>query len=181
MPAQLHDQPTCELAVGSTCPSVGDEVDTQKQAAAADVADGEMVVRKGAEASREVLAHVTGVLTEVLLLHHVEHSESRRAGHGRASEGAEELHAVVERLGDLRRGHYSPERESVTIRFRVDGKLKPENLEKLGYSELELERVLKATGVKHIKSVFLATSDETGSVFIQDYQGKQLKGRMKNG
>ena len=63
----------------------------------------------------------------------------------------------------------------------MDGKLKPKNLEKLGFNDVDLELVLKQTGVKHIKSVFLATSDETGSVFIQDYQGKQLQGRMKNG
>ncbi len=63
----------------------------------------------------------------------------------------------------------------------MDGKIKPKNLEKLGFCELDLEKVLKQTGVKHINSVFLATSDETGSVFIQDYQGKQVQGRMKNG
>jgi len=74
-----------------------------------------------------------------------------------------------------------PENPGFCYDLIMDGKLKPENLQKLGYSESELERVLKATGVRQIKSVFLAISDETGSVFIQDYQGRQLKGRMKNG
>ncbi len=63
----------------------------------------------------------------------------------------------------------------------MDGKIKPNNLGKLGFDAPDLEKVLKQTGIKSIHSVFLATSDETGSVFIQDYQGKQMQGRMKNG
>ena len=75
----------------------------------------------------------------------------------------------------------NPENPGFCYDIIMDGKIKPKNLEKLGFRETDLDLVLKQTGVKHIKSVFLATSDETGSVFIQDYQGKQLKGRMKNG
>ena len=74
-----------------------------------------------------------------------------------------------------------PENPGFCFDVIMDGKIKPKNLEKLGFTETDLDLVLRQTGVKHIKSVFLATSDETGSVFIQDYQGKQVQGRMKNG
>lgn len=74
-----------------------------------------------------------------------------------------------------------PETPGFCFDVIMDGKIKPKNLEKLGFEETDLERVLKQSGVKHIKSVFLATSDETGKVFIQDYDGNQRNGRMKNG
>ncbi len=74
-----------------------------------------------------------------------------------------------------------PENPGFCYDVIMDGKIKPKNLEKLGYQVNDLDLVLRQTGIKHVKSVFLATSDETGSVFIQDYQGKQMQGRMKNG
>ncbi len=74
-----------------------------------------------------------------------------------------------------------PENPGFCYDVIMDGKLKPKNLEKLGFAEGDLNRMLKQTGVHAIQSVFLATSDETGSVFIQDYQGKQHTGRMRNG
>lgn len=63
----------------------------------------------------------------------------------------------------------------------IDGKLKPKNLEALGFKEKDLLHFLSKKNVKEIKSVFVATSDETGRVFMQDYNGKQITGNMKNG
>ena len=74
-----------------------------------------------------------------------------------------------------------PENPGFCYDVIMDGKLKPKNLERLGFAEADLSRMLKQTGVAAIQSVFLATSDETGSVFIQDYNGKQQTGRMKHG
>jgi uncharacterized membrane protein YcaP (DUF421 family) len=63
----------------------------------------------------------------------------------------------------------------------LDGKLKRDNLETLGFKEKDLTELLSKKNIWEIKSVFIATSDETGSVFIQDYDGKQITGNMKNG
>ncbi len=63
----------------------------------------------------------------------------------------------------------------------LDGKLKKKNLEILGFNKEDLTKLLSKKNIWDIKSVLIATSDETGSVFIQDYEGKQLTGSMKNG
>lgn len=63
----------------------------------------------------------------------------------------------------------------------LDGKLKPKNLEKLGFSEQELQKVLEQHHLKRVRDVFLATSDESGSVLLQDYRGNQMTGSMGNG
>lgn len=63
----------------------------------------------------------------------------------------------------------------------IDGKLKQKNLEALGFKEKDLLHFLSKRNINEIKSVFVATSDETGEVFIQDYNGKQITGNMKNG
>lgn len=63
----------------------------------------------------------------------------------------------------------------------LDGKLKPKNLEKLGFSEQELQKVLSQHHLKRVRDVFLATSDESGSVLLQDYRGNQMTGSMGNG
>ncbi len=63
----------------------------------------------------------------------------------------------------------------------IDGKLKQKNLEALGFNEEDLTTLLSKKNIWDIKSVLIATSDETGSVFIQDYNGKQLAGNMKSG
>jgi uncharacterized membrane protein YcaP (DUF421 family) len=63
----------------------------------------------------------------------------------------------------------------------IDGKLKQKNLEALGFNKEDLTKLLSTKNIWDIKSVLIATSDETGSVFIQDYNGKQLAGSMKNG
>jgi uncharacterized membrane protein YcaP (DUF421 family) len=63
----------------------------------------------------------------------------------------------------------------------LEGKLKQENLEKLGFKANELTKLLNKKNIKEVRSVFVATSDETGSVFIQDYDGGQTTGNMKDG
>lgn len=63
----------------------------------------------------------------------------------------------------------------------LDGKLKPKNLEKLGFEKNSVLNVLSKNNIKEIKNVFIATSDETGTIFIQDYNGNQTTGSMKNG
>jgi hypothetical protein len=42
-------------------------------------------------------------------------------------------------------------------------------------------QLLSKKNIWDIKEVLIATSDETGSVFLQDYNGKQVTGNMKNG
>ncbi len=63
----------------------------------------------------------------------------------------------------------------------LDGKLKRKNLEALGFKEKDLMQLLSKKNIWDIKEVLIATSDETGSVFLQDYNGKQTTGNMKNG
>lgn len=63
----------------------------------------------------------------------------------------------------------------------LDGKLKKENLETLGFRENDLRAFLLSKNIKEFKDVLVATSDETGSVFIQDYGGNQTTGNMKSG
>ncbi len=63
----------------------------------------------------------------------------------------------------------------------IDGKLKPKNLEKLGFTEQALLKLLNAHNIKHIRDVFFASSDETGKVMFQDYKGNQVTGSISNG
>ncbi|MGI5849183.1 MAG: DUF421 domain-containing protein [Christensenellales bacterium] len=63
----------------------------------------------------------------------------------------------------------------------LDGKIKPENLKQLGFNENAVLKLLSKKNIKRVKDVFIATSDETGSVFIQDANGKQTTGSLKNG
>ncbi len=63
----------------------------------------------------------------------------------------------------------------------LDGKLKPDNLERLGFTVSQLEQILKTQNLKRVSNVFLAMADETGTVLLQDYQGHQTTGSMTNG
>jgi len=63
----------------------------------------------------------------------------------------------------------------------LDGKLKQKNLEKLGFTKSSVQNLLSSKKIKRIQNVFIATSDETGSMFIQDYHGNQNSGKLKNG
>lgn len=63
----------------------------------------------------------------------------------------------------------------------LDGKLKPKNLEQLGYTKDQLLKFMAANNFKRFGDIFLATSDETGTVLIQDYHGKQVTGSLANG
>lgn len=75
----------------------------------------------------------------------------------------------------------SPPNPGFSYDVILDGKLKKENLETLGFREDDLKKLLAKKDIKEFKNVFVATSDETGSVFIQGYDGKQTTGSMKNG
>jgi len=63
----------------------------------------------------------------------------------------------------------------------LDGKLKPKNLARLGFTENQLAHILKNHNFKRVSDVFLAMADETGSVLFQDYRGHQSTGNMNNG
>ncbi len=63
----------------------------------------------------------------------------------------------------------------------LDGKLKPDNLQRLGFTVSQLESIMKTNNLKRIRDVFLATADETGSVLFQDYNGRQSTGSLSNG
>lgn len=63
----------------------------------------------------------------------------------------------------------------------IDGRLKPDNLERLGFKEKDLLQVMSGHKIKRVKDVFLALCDETGQVLVQDYHGAQFTGSMGNG
>ncbi len=63
----------------------------------------------------------------------------------------------------------------------LDGKLKPDNLQRLGFTVSQLEHILKTHKFKRVSDVFLAMADETGSVLFQDYHGHQSTGSLPNG
>ncbi len=75
----------------------------------------------------------------------------------------------------------APENPGFCYDIILDGKLKDKNLQELGYTKKAVERLLSSKKIKGIKKVFIATSDEKGSVFIQDYHGNQMFGSMSNG
>lgn len=63
----------------------------------------------------------------------------------------------------------------------VDGRLKPDNLDRLGFKEKELMTLLGKNRIKRVKDVFLALCDETGKALVQDYHGGQFTGSLGNG
>lgn len=63
----------------------------------------------------------------------------------------------------------------------LDGKLKPDNLQRLGFTTSQLEHIMKTHKFKRVSDVFLAMADETGSVLFQDYHGHQSTGSLING
>ena len=63
----------------------------------------------------------------------------------------------------------------------VDGRLKPDNLDRLGFKEKELMTLLGKNRIKRVKYVFLALCDETGQALVQDYHGGQFTGSLGNG
>src|SRR5258708_15377726 len=64
-----------------------------------------------------MLAPAPGARRKAVLFEHIEHGQTRSAGHGVAAEGAEELHAVVEGGRDLASGDDGAEREAVADRL----------------------------------------------------------------
>jgi hypothetical protein len=59
--------------------------------------------------------------------------------------------------------------------------LKPDNLNRLGFKEVDLLNFLHMNRIKRVKDVFIALCDETGQALIQDYHGGQFTGSMSNG
>ncbi len=82
---------------------------------------------------------------------------------------------VAEELG------LSPQNPGFCYDVILDGKMKPRNLERLGFNEQALLGVLSQHSIRRVRDVFLAMSDEAGSVLLQDYHGKQMTGSMSNG
>lgn len=73
-----------------------------------------------------------------------------------------------------------PENPGFCYDIVIDGKLKPKNLQKLGLSK---NTVLDSLAKKNrkVENTFIATCDESGNLFLQDYNGKQTNGSIKNG
>jgi uncharacterized membrane protein YcaP (DUF421 family) len=63
----------------------------------------------------------------------------------------------------------------------VDGRLKPDNLQRLGFQETGLLKLMSDHRIRRIQDVFLALCDETGQTLIQDYHGAQFTGSIANG
>lgn len=75
----------------------------------------------------------------------------------------------------------SPQNPGFCYDVILDGKMKPRNLERLGFNEQALLGVLSQHSIRRVRDVFLAMSDEAGSVLLQDYHGRQMTGSMGNG
>ncbi len=75
----------------------------------------------------------------------------------------------------------SPQNPGFSYDVVVDGKFKPTNFKKIGYTQQDLMRLFKQHKIKQVRDVFFAISDETGKVIFQDYHGKQVTGNMTNG
>jgi len=74
-----------------------------------------------------------------------------------------------------------PENPGFCYDLVIDGRLKPDNLERLGFKEKDLLQVMSGHKIKRVKDVFLALCDETGQVLVQDYHGGQFTGSIGNG
>jgi len=74
-----------------------------------------------------------------------------------------------------------PQNPGFCYNIVIDGRLKPDNLERLGFKEKDLLQVMSGHKIKRVKDVFLALCDETGQVLVQDYHGAQFTGSMGNG
>ncbi len=75
----------------------------------------------------------------------------------------------------------SPENPGFCYDLIVDGRLKPDNLDRLGFKENQLMAFLGKNRIKRVKDVFLALCDETGQALVQDYHGGQFTGSLANG
>jgi uncharacterized membrane protein YcaP (DUF421 family) len=74
----------------------------------------------------------------------------------------------------------SPQNPGFCYDIVMDGKVKQRALDALGYTQADVMSVLSRTGMQ-IKNVLIATSDETGRVFIQDKSGHQATGSIIHG
>ena len=75
----------------------------------------------------------------------------------------------------------SPQNPGFCYDIVIDGRLKPDNLERLGFKETDLLKVMSGHNIRRVRDVFLALCDETGKVLVQDYHGSQFTGSIGNG
>jgi|AGTN01.3.fsa_nt_gi Predicted membrane protein len=75
----------------------------------------------------------------------------------------------------------SPENPGFCYDIIIDGRLKADNLERLGFNETSLMKLLGQNKIRRVKDVFLALCDETGQALVQDYHGSQFTGSIANG
>ena len=104
----------------------------QKQSRAAHVANDRESIGERAEPRPHALAHRERVRLQLLVAHDVEHRDPDRARHGVPAERAEELHPVVERVGDRARRRHGADRVPVAERLAHD--------DDVGHDALILER-----------------------------------------
>ena len=129
-----------------------------KQSEPSHVADEREASHEVGETFDQVIPNVQRVRLQTFGLHHVEHGESDRAGDRVPAKGAEELHAVGERRGDVRcghhRGHRVPIPDGLSHRYDVgDNALRLEGPEVRAYtSEANLHFVsdADASSVPHM-------------------------------
>ena len=74
------------------------ELDADEEAAAAHVADERVPARQTRQLAHQVAADLERIRLQSLAIQHVEHRESRGAGHGIAAEGIEVMRLSGERL-----------------------------------------------------------------------------------
>ncbi len=96
------------------------QLDAEEQPEPAHVADELVPLTEVLQTLEKVAAEVERVRLQALFLDHVEHRQADGAGDRVAAEGAEELHAVGERVGDLRRGDDGRHRVAVADRLAED-------------------------------------------------------------
>jgi uncharacterized membrane protein YcaP (DUF421 family) len=75
----------------------------------------------------------------------------------------------------------SPQNPGFCYDVIVDGRLKPDNLERLGMKEADLIRFMAKHRIKRVQEEFLALCDESGHALLQDYHGNQFTGSMSGG
>ena len=80
--------------------AIVDQFNAKEKPLAADVANEFVLLLKRLESTEEHVAHQFGVGLKVFMSDDVKHGQSAGTGHGISTKGGEELHAIVECVGD---------------------------------------------------------------------------------
>ena len=96
---------------------IAHQIDAQKQAVAAHIADQRKARRQFIQARLEVVAGEPRALLQAFVLQHIQHRHADRAGHRISAEGGEEFHAVGKGACDLGRGHHRRHRMTIADRL----------------------------------------------------------------